>query len=406
MGSRRGPVPAPAAGSEVHRTVVDTAVAGVLAYLAIHATLDPPGPSFTGPAWVVWLTGAAVALPLAVRRRWPVAVLGGVTVVAATATAFGVVGPGVIWVTYAPVVLALYTVATSAGPVVATVALAGGLVAPAVTITWFYHRTGIGTADAPGSEVPLWWQVEVGTVAVLLTTAWVVGRLLRWRRTVQAGLARRLARDAVAAERLRIARELHDIVGHSMSLIAVKATVANHIADERPAETRAALVTIERTSRSALTEIRRVLDVLRSEDDPAVDLSPSPGTADLSDLADRLRSAGLRLDLRLDGADTLPPAVDLTVFRIVQESLTNVVKHANAGHCQVTVRGRDGGVHIEVLDDGRPSRSAGRPTGGQGLIGMRERVTMYGGTLSTGPRPEGGFQVVAEIPYDPVEEPA
>jgi signal transduction histidine kinase len=139
--------------------------------------------------------------------------------------------------------------------------------------------------------------------------------------------------------------------------------------------------------------------VLRSDTDPAADFSPSPGTADLSDLTDRLRSGGLGVDLRLDGVNDLPQAVDLTVFRIVQEALTNVMKHANATHCQVAVLARDGGVHIEVLDDGRAHRSSVRRPAGQGLIGMRERVAMYGGTLTTGPRLEGGFQVVADIPY-------
>ncbi|MEV1329249.1 sensor histidine kinase [Micromonospora costi] len=388
-----------APGSEVRRTVVDAAVAGVLLFLVAYATLEPPGPAFTGPVWVAWLASAAVALPLAVRRRWSLPVLGCVTVAAAAATAFGVVGAGVIWVSYVPVVLAVYTAATVAGHVAAALALSGGLAAPAATIPWLYDRAGIGPADAPASEAPLWWTVELGMVVVPVTVAWATGRLVRWRRAIQADVARGLARDAVAAERLRIARELHDIVGHSMSLIAVKATVANHVAAERPEETRAALVTIERTSRSALTEIRRLLDVLRSDGEPAAELGPSPGTADLSELTDRLRSTGLRVDLRLDRAGELPQAVDLTVFRIVQESLTNVVKHANAGRCQVTVQGRDGGVHIEVVDDGRAPRPSGRRPVGQGLIGMRERVTMYGGTLTTGPRPGGGFRVVADIPY-------
>jgi signal transduction histidine kinase len=393
----------------VRGTVVDAASAVVLAYLAAFAALDPPGPAFTGPAWVAWLAGAAVGLPLAVRRRWPLPVLGCVVVAAAAATALGVVGTGVIWVTYAPVALALYTAATAAGPVAAAVALTCGLAAPAVTIPWLYARSRITAADAARSEVPLWWQVELGVITVLVAAAWATGRVIRWRRAVQADLARRLARDAVAAERLRIARELHDIVGHSMSLIAVKATVANHIAanraTEQPAEERAALLAIERTSRAALTEIRRLLDVLRSDTDPA-DFGPSPGTADLPDLVDRLRSAGLRVDLRLDGADDLPRAVDLTVFRIVQEALTNVMKHANADRCEVTVQAGDGGVHIEILDDGSPHRSPGRWPSGQGLIGMRERVATYGGTLTTGPRPEGGFQVVADLPYVAAEETA
>ncbi|WP_229070595.1 sensor histidine kinase [Actinoplanes sp. DH11] len=383
---------------EVRGTLIDAAAAMLLMYLAASATLDPPGPAFTGPAWQACLAGAAVALPLVVRRRWPLPVLGFVVVAAAIATATGVVGLGVIVTTWIPVAFALYTAATATVAVPAVLALAAALGASAGTIVGLYLRTGVSSADAPNSEVPLWWQFETGAVAVVLAAAWTAGRLIRWRRAIQADLARRLARDAVAGERLRIARELHDIVGHSLSLIAVKATVANHIAEERPTETRAALVTIERTSRSALTEIRRLLDVLRADDDQAADLAPSPGTADLPGLVEPLRSAGLHVDLEVDGVDDLPPAAGLTVYRIVQESLTNVLKHAGASRCAVSVRARDGEVRIEVADDGRGRRSPGRRQG-QGLIGMRERVNMYGGTLSTQDAPQGGFRVVAAMPF-------
>jgi signal transduction histidine kinase len=388
----------------VRGTLIDGAVAVLLTYLITTATLDPPGPAYAGPAAAAWLGGAAVGLPLAVRRRWPLPVVAFVIAAAAAATAAGVVGFGVIFMAWLPVALALYTAATAAGRIAAAFALAGGLAAPAVTIVWLYLRTGVTSADAQGSEVPLWWQFELSLVAVILAAAWAVGRLIRWRRALQAESARRLARDAVADERLRIARELHDIVGHSLSLIAVKATVANHIAEERPAETRAALQTIEKTSRSALVEIRRLLDVLREDDDPAAELAPSPGAADLPDLVERLRSAGLRIDLELSGTEELPTAVGLTVYRIVQESLTNVIKHAEAGRCRVTVRAGDGTVHIEVTDDGRGRQPSRKRRGGQGLIGMRERVTMYGGRLSADTRPEGGFQVVAAIPYTAAEE--
>ena len=379
--------------------LVDTVAAAVLAFAAARGVLDPPGPAFPGPAWTAWLAGAAVALPLAVRRRWPLPVLGFLIAASALATALGAVGTGVVWLAYAATALALYTAATATGTVTATVALAASLAAPAATIPWLYVRTGITPADAPRSEVPLWWQVELGMVVTGMVTAWATGRVVRWRRAVRAEFARRFARDAVSDERLRIARELHDIVGHSMSLIAVKATVANHIADQRPDETRAALRTIEHTSRSALTEIRRLLDVLRADDDPAVRLAPSAGTADLADLAERLRSAGLRVELTLAGVEELPTAVDLSVYRIVQESLTNVLKHADAHRCRVTVRAAAGRVRVEVVDDGRGRRSTSRRHTGQGLIGMRERVTTYGGTLIAGPRPEGGYRVTADIPY-------
>ncbi|BCJ46250.1 two-component sensor histidine kinase [Actinoplanes ianthinogenes] len=383
--------------------LVDVPIAALLTYLIAGTVLDPPGPPYSGPVAVAWLAAAATGLPLAVRRRWPLPVFVVVVAAAAIATATGVVGLGVIVVSWFPAVLALYTAASRTGRIPATLALAGGLAAPAVTIPWLYLRTGVTSADAPQSEVPLWWQVELGVAAVLLTAAWATGRLIRWRRTLQAEAAHRLARDAVTGERLRIARELHDIVGHSLSLIAVKATVANHLAD-KPAETRAALQIIERTSRSALTEVRRLLDVLREDDEPAADLAPAPGAADLSDLAERLRSTGLSIELDVRGADELPAAVDLTVYRIVQESLTNVVKHADADFCWVTVRADAGNVEIEVADDGRGRPPARRSTGGQGLIGMHERVTMYGGTLAADSRPGGGFHVVAAIPYATAEE--
>jgi signal transduction histidine kinase len=384
-------------GSGVRDTAVDCAVAVVLACLAAYAALDPPGPAFPGPAWVAWLAGAAVGLPLAVRRRWPVPVLVWLVVAAPAATAVGAVGIGVVPTTYAPVAVALYAVAATTGRVGAGAALAAALAGPAAAIPWLYGRAGVQPADAARSEVPLWWQVELGVVVVVVTSAWATGRVVRWRRDVRAELARRLARDAVAAERLRIARELHDIVGHSMSLIAVKATVANHVADERPAEARAALATIERTSRDALTEIRRLLGVLRPDAGTAA-LGPDPGTADLPELADRVRSTGLRVELHLDGTGDLPPAVDLTAYRIVQEALTNVVKHAGAGSCRASVRVSDGAVRIEVVDDGRGARPPGRCPPGQGLIGMRERVLAYGGTLTAAPGPDGGFRVAADLP--------
>ncbi|MEV7623847.1 sensor histidine kinase [Actinoplanes sp. NPDC089786] len=384
---------------QVNGAAVDTVAAAALAFLAVNATLDPPGPEFTGPAWLVWLAGVAVGLPIALRRRWPLPVLSWVVSAAAVATAAGVVGVGVIWTTWLPVVLALYTAVIVAPRVAVALALVGSLVAPSLTIPWLYLSAGIDPADAPGSEAPLWWQVEVGMVVVLVTAAWVVGWTVRWRRSVHAELARRLAQEAVTTERLRIARELHDIVGHSLSLIAVRATIANEIADARPGESRAALLTIEETSQTALAEIRRLLDVLRADDDPAPDLTPSPGVDDLPSVVEHLRSVGARADLMLEGVENLPQAVDLTVYRIVQEALTNVVRHANAGHCQVTVKAGHGSVHVEVLDDGRPQRSTGKRPTGQGLIGMRERVAMYGGTLTTGPRPEGGFRVAADIPY-------
>ncbi|GAA2531499.1 sensor histidine kinase [Pilimelia columellifera] len=394
-------------GAGVRSTILDVVVAVLLSWLAAVAPLDPPGPAFAGPTLASWLAGIAVGLPLAVRRRRPLPVLFAVVTAAVAATACGIVGSGVIWVTYVPVAVASYTVAAMRRPLVAVAAVAAALAATSAAIPWFYRRYGSSSAATANSEVPLWWAVELGTVTVIVTGAWVAGWVVRWRRMVRADLARRMARDAVAAEQLRIARELHDIIGHSMSLIAVKASVANHIAAERPEEVRLALGVIERTSRDALTEIRRLLGVLRSDSDAGAELSPAPKVADLADLASQLRSAGLAVDLQTDGISDLPQGVDLAVFRVVQEALTNVMKHSHAEHCRVTVRDVGGSIHIEVFDGGRGHRSPTRRVGGgggQGVIGMRERASMYGGWLETRSQVGGGFQVVAEIPYATAEE--
>ncbi|GAA3163372.1 sensor histidine kinase [Nonomuraea salmonea] len=209
----------------------------------------------------------------------------------------------------------------------------------------------------------------------------------------------------MADERRRIARELHDVIGHSMSLIAVKATVANHVADARPQEARAALAIIEQTSRSTLAEIHRVLGLLRSDGDPRLTQEethlPVPGVADLPGLADHARSAGVEVDLTVHEEAELPAAVAMSIYRIVQQALTNVITHAAPTHCSVSVHINPRETTIEVLDDGprhgRPPRTG---PGGHGLIGMRERVKLYGGTFSAGPRPEGGFRVAARLPYD------
>nr|WP_255673033.1 sensor histidine kinase [Glycomyces amatae] len=194
---------------------------------------------------------------------------------------------------------------------------------------------------------------------------------------------------------MRIARELHDIVSHNLSLIAVQAGVAGHVADARPDRAREALRSIESTSREALTEMRSVLTVLRS-DAAAGDLGPVPGLDGLEALFERARAAGVRVSSEVDVPARLPAGVALAVYRVVQESLTNVTRHSRGGHCSVSVRHDRGAVTAEVVDDG-PPQSGGEP--GHGLIGMRERVLVYGGSFAAGPAPGGGFAVRAVLPY-------
>ena len=223
------------------------------------------------------------------------------------------------------------------------------------------------------------------------------------QRTAELEQAREaLARQAVTEERLRLARELHDVVAHAMSVIAVQSGVGAHVADSRPGEVGKALAAIEATSRAALTELRRLLGVLRQDGEPQASLTPAPGLANLEGLLAEVAEAGLAVRLRVEGAPSpLPAGVDLSAYRIVQEALTNVVKHAGPAHAQVTIRYRDQEVAVEVIDDG-PGVAAvaadGRRGTGHGLIGMVERVAAFGGDLEVGPRPGGGSGVAARLP--------
>jgi signal transduction histidine kinase len=266
-----------------------------------------------------------------------------------------------------------------------------------------------------------------------IAVAWIVAETLRNRRARWAELSARAerlerereqqARRAVTEERLRIARELHDVVAHSMSVIAVQSAVGGHVMDTQPEAARQALAAIESTSRSALTEMRRLLGVLRQDGEPAGSLVPAPGLADLAPLVAQVGEAGLKVWVRVDGErGPVQPGVDLSAYRIIQEALTNVIKHAAASSACVTVRYEPGSVTLEITDDGPagpggtsrsgsgeragPGRAgvpgdsdAASPGTGHGIIGMRERVAVFGGEFTAGPRPGGGFRVLARLPF-------
>jgi signal transduction histidine kinase len=241
----------------------------------------------------------------------------------------------------------------------------------------------------------------------LYTVAFMFGSVVRNRRLYTEQLEQRAdvlererdeeARRAVAEERLRIAQELHDVVAHSMGVIAVQAGVGAHVIDTDPAEAKKSLEAISRTSRSSLAEIRRMLGVLR--EDEGAQYTPAPGLADLDRLAQEVRGAGVDVEVDWEGTrNELPPGVDFTAYRIVQESLTNVLKHAGKAKVQVTICYEPDALQIEVVDDGRGVN--GRATGGgHGLIGMRERAGVYGGSFAAGPRTGGGFRVAVRLPY-------
>jgi signal transduction histidine kinase len=244
-------------------------------------------------------------------------------------------------------------------------------------------------------------------IALIFTVIWVVGFALG-RKFAEADEARdraaraerereERARTAVAEERARIARELHDVVGHSVSVMTVQAAGVRRLLRPDQQRERDALLVVERTGREALAEMRRMVGVLRRpEEAPA--LAPQPSLEHLDRLVAQAREAGLQVDLRIEGeACELPPGVDLTAYRLVQEGLTNAIKHAQAERAEVVVHYSDGEVEVTISDDGRGVGTRGGG-GGHGLVGMRERVSVYGGDLDAGPRPGGGYRLRAKLP--------
>jgi signal transduction histidine kinase len=387
-GSRRLPVSAWA---------FDSALALVAASLPMAFFASMPAPSGVPVAMLAlgYVLVLLHTLPLVARRRFPGAVLAVCVASGLAITALGVppsfLGPAM------PV--AVYSVAaygrrwvSLAGLVVAELGLAAVWLTPAML-----ERSS--------------FLFFMGFIAV----AWVLGHFVGDRQVYAAQLEERtaeleeareeLARRAVVEERLRLARELHDVVAHAMSVIAVQSGVGAHVADSRPEEVGKALAAIEVTSRGALEELRRLLGVLRQDSEVQASLMPVPGLANLDSLLAEVGKAGLAVRVRVEGTPLqLPAGVDLSAYRIVQEALTNVVKHAGPAHAEVTIGYRDQEVTVEVTDDGRgavPPASDGRVGTGHGLIGMRERVAAFGGDLQVGPHPGGGFRVAARLPLPP-----
>jgi signal transduction histidine kinase len=271
---------------------------------------------------------------------------------------------------------------------------------------------GVDILTGPGP----WGEAVLGGVVIFV--AWYVGRRLRLRQERAAQLLREQAAEArriVIEERTRIARELHDVVAHRVSLMTVQAGAAKAVASADPEAALRAMGAVEEAGRQALEELRHLLGVLRPETDPD-GLGPQPGLADLPRLVEQIRAAGLDVSLATDGVSArLPARVDLFAYRIVQEALTNVLKHAGPGARTEVRLGTDrNAIVVEVLDDGNgleppsaaagPFRPAESPVGdrqgrpGHGIVGMRERAVLLGGTLEARPRPGGGFRVVAHLP--------
>ncbi|MBW1604259.1 sensor histidine kinase [Streptomyces sp. JJ66] len=342
---------------------------------------------------VVWL-----------RRRWPQWML----------VAAGAAGLAQLFVQVFAVIpdfallVIVYTAASGQVRWASRAALAGAFVAPTLaTVFLFQHDENSGTFSAVVGTIFL-------TVCMLL--AWVLGDSLRTRRAYYMQLEERAARlekereaqakMAVAAERARIARELHDVVAHNVSVMVVQADGAAYVLDSTPDQARQALGTISATGRQALAEMRRLLGVLRtSEDGDPGEYVPQPGVEQLTELVEQVRGTGLTVDFLIEGTPRpLPSGVELTAYRIVQEALTNTRKHGGP-QAGARVRVTYGPDELCLLaeDDGRGAQAelyeeGGADGLGHGLIGMRERVGMVGGHLETGPRPGGGFRITARLP--------
>jgi len=329
-------------------------------------------------------------LALVARRRWPLGVLAVVEAVslAYSARTYPEGGTGL------TVFVALYTVAAMERRRLVVPAAAVTVALAVVTEVTFYRATMFEGEPLYG--------------AVVLLAAVFLGEAVRNRRAYVAELRDRAeraertredeARRRVDEERMRIARELHDVVSHSIGVISVQAGVAAHLLERRPDKAGEALATIRQASDEALDELHAMLGVLRQPDGHAP-LAPAPGLAQLDALVAMAEGAGLRVEVDAGGAANLPPAVDLACYRIVQESLTNVVRHAGASSATVTVAADGDTLLVEVTDDGPGAPGAGNGNGTrQGIVGMRERARALGGTLEAGPRPEGGFRVSARLP--------
>jgi signal transduction histidine kinase len=334
-------------------------------------------------------------VPLVLRRRLPYVALAA-SLVALLALAW--LDYGGIYVGYS-ILVGLYTVSAHRG-------LRGAVVASLVTIVALFvsYRSASWEPNAADSAFDV----------LAIATAVALGDGTRTRMRLAAEQAARLAavdseqeriaRQTVLDERTRIARELHDLVAHSMSIVAVQAGVGHYLIDRDPAQAKEALATIETTSRQALTEMRRMLGVLRLDttgDTSA--LEPQPGPDDIATLVDEAASSGLDVRLRVEPAGTipeLPSGVALSAYRIVQEALTNVRKHAGPANVTVTVRRDSDQLTVTVDDDGRGVSTMVGERSGFGLVGMRERATVLGGELTAGPRPGGGFRVHATLPIE------
>ncbi|MFF4356498.1 sensor histidine kinase [Streptomyces sp. NPDC001604] len=368
----------------IHPLAADGLIATALTTVAVLLGREAVAQGWSALDPLAWILVLLATLPLALRTKAPVTVF---AFVHAVGVLYISLGYWPVVITFGPM-LAVYTVA-SVRPARTT-----AVCAAVMSGVWVYaglvtDGSSMASVLAQAVAYPLvfWWFGHIARRTAELT---------RQLRAEQAERARR----EVAEERVRIARELHDVVAHHMAVINVQAGLARFVFTTDAPTAREALDTIAGASGEALEELRRMLGLLRAEGVSGADGAPAPGLGQLAEMVDRVRAGGVPVDLRVTGEPRpLPPGVQLCLYRVVQEALTNVLKHAPGANAAVELAYRAGEMTVSVTDDGKgvdPDRKRGR--GGHGLIGMRERAKLYGGTIVVGPRSEGGFGVHLTLP--------
>jgi signal transduction histidine kinase len=358
-------------------------------------------------AWIPLLLAVVVALPVGLRRRDPV---GALILALAGCSVIVAVGGEISRGAFLPLALTLFTVAATCKRRVAVAGLTASL-ALLVVQGLIMSFTGRGSGPATG-------------VGLILIIVWMIGISAQQRRAYTARVREQVATAAVTEERLRIARELHDVVAHSMTVVAVQAGFGEYVFDHEPAQAREALGAIQHVTREALADMQRLLGVLRQdrtgqpdgsqgrrpargqEPPRQLQLAPAPGLADLDRLVSTTAGAGVRVSVTRTGEHRdIPAMIDQSAFRIVQEALTNVVKHSGASSCRVSVGYEDTVLSVEITDPGSATPgsdgvlAAREPNGtGHGVLGMQERVSLCSGEFTAGPLPERGFRVAARFP--------
>jgi signal transduction histidine kinase len=363
----------------------DVLLAGGLGALFVGEVLGESG--FAGHRPPALIVACVFTAALAVRRRLPL-----VTLIAAAALIeyANVVGPNALGDSAAflfGVVITMYSAGAYArGRALAVAAVLVGAAIPLAAIE-------------PGQSVSA---SDIGFFIMFFGGPFVAGQVIRRRRERETELeteGEEKARAAVSDERARIARELHDVIAHAVSVVVLQSRGARKLLTPEQRDLRESLDTIERSASEALHEMRRLLSLLREQDEELA-LAPQPSLRRVDALAERARAAGLPVDVQVDGSlDELPAGIDVSGYRIVQEALTNALKHAGPAHASVRIKRDDRILAIEVTDDGTGAGNGG--PGGHGLVGMRERVAVYGGSIQAGPRPAGtGFSLRVELPLE------